>query len=82
MDLDPTVENGSGREAHRRVQLRRLAALTDDGEVAPVIFGGGGVAYGVQEWMASSKVWSVTMEVSCGDGERRPEKLLAAVVFG
>jgi hypothetical protein len=47
-----------------------------------VIVGGGGVAYSMQEWMASSKVWSVMTEVSYGDGEQRPEKLLVAVVFG
>jgi hypothetical protein len=46
-----------------------------------VIVEGGGVAYGVQEWMASLKVWSMTMEVFRGDGERRPEKLLMAAVF-
>jgi hypothetical protein len=46
-----------------------------------VIVEGGGVAYGVQEWMASLKVWSMTMEVSRGDREQRPETLLVAAVF-
>jgi hypothetical protein len=43
-----------------------------------VIVRGGGVAYGVKEWMASSNVWSVTTEVSCGDGERWPERARAS----
>jgi hypothetical protein len=47
--------------------------------VVPVIGDGGGVAYGMQEWMVSSNVWSATTEVSCGDGERRPETETASV---
>jgi hypothetical protein len=70
MDLDPTVENGSGREAHRRVQLRRLAALTDDGEVVPVIFGGGGVANNVRDFTVKSRVRSATSNASRSDGKR------------
>jgi hypothetical protein len=43
---------------------------------APVVSRGEGEVDEVQEWMASSRVWSVMTEVSCGDGEQRPEKLL------
>jgi hypothetical protein len=47
-----------------------------------VVSRGEGEVDEVQEWMASLRVWSVTTEVPCGDGEQRPEKLLMAVVFG